>query len=93
MSRSASLICSPARSRGSGGAGLGSPARPGTEGRLALGSLLRRFPELRLAVSATALHWGHRDGLVLRGLCELLVIPGPHRISWFAIEAGRRGEE
>jgi cytochrome P450 len=51
------------------------------EGQLALGSLLRRFPELRLAVPAAALHWGHGDGLVLRGLSELPVIPGPHRIS------------
>ena len=93
MSRSASMISSPARSHGSGCAGLGSPAKPGTEGRLALGSLLYRFPELRLAVSATAPYWGHGDGLVLRGLSELLVIPGPHRISWFAIEAGRRGKE
>ena len=51
------------------------------EGQLALGSLLRRFPELRLAVPADELHWGHGDGLVLRGLSELPVIPGPHRIS------------
>src|SRR6185437_884056 len=46
------------------------------EGQLALGSLLRRFPELRLAVPAAALHWGHGDGLVLRGLSALPVIPG-----------------
>ena len=51
------------------------------EGQLALGSLLHRFPELRLAVPDTELHWGHGDGLVLRGLSELPVIPGPHRIS------------
>jgi cytochrome P450 len=49
------------------------------EGRLALGSLFRRFPELRLAVPVEELHWGHGDGLVLRGLSELPVIPGPHR--------------
>ena len=49
------------------------------EGQLALGSLLRRFPELRLAVPAGDLHWGHGDGLVLRGLSELPVIPGPAR--------------
>jgi cytochrome P450 len=49
------------------------------EGQLALGSLLRRFPELRLAVPADDLHWGHGDGLVLRGLSELPVIPGPAR--------------
>ncbi|HEY7439032.1 MAG TPA: cytochrome P450 [Acidimicrobiia bacterium] len=47
------------------------------EGQLALGTLLRRFPELRLAVPADELHWGHGDGLVLRGLSELPVIPGP----------------
>ena len=51
------------------------------EGQLALGSLLHRFPELRLAVPAAALHWGHGDGLVLRGLSELPVIPGPPEIS------------
>ena len=47
------------------------------EGQLALGSLLRRFPQLRLAVPVNELHWGHGDGLVLRGLSELPVIPGP----------------
>ena len=47
------------------------------EGQLALGTLLRRFPELRLAVPADKLHWGHGDGLVLRGLTEVPVIPGP----------------
>ena len=47
------------------------------EGQLALGSVLRRFPQLRLAVPVEALHWGHGDGLVLRGLSELPVIPGP----------------
>jgi cytochrome P450 len=47
------------------------------EGALALGSLLRRFPELRLAVSVEELRWSHGDGLVLRGLSELPVIPGP----------------
>ena len=47
------------------------------EGQLALGSLLRRLPELRLAVADDDLHWGHGDGLVLRGLSELPVIPGP----------------
>jgi len=46
------------------------------EAQLALGSLLRRFPQLQLAVPFTALHWGHGDGLVLRGLTELPVIPG-----------------
>ena len=47
------------------------------EGQLALTSLLRRFPELRLAPAPEQLHWGHGDGLVLRGLTELPVIPGP----------------
>jgi cytochrome P450 len=49
------------------------------EGQIALGTLLRRFPELRLAVSDDELHWGHGDGLVLRGLTELPVVPGPAR--------------
>ncbi len=47
------------------------------EGQVALGSLLRRFPEISLAVSPADLHWGHGDGLVLRGLSELPVIAGP----------------
>ncbi len=47
------------------------------EGQLALGSLIQRFPRLRLATGRAALHWGHGDGLVLRGLSELPVIPGP----------------
>ncbi len=46
------------------------------EGRLALGGLLQRFPDLHLAVPVDQLHWGHGDGLVLRGLTELPVIPG-----------------
>jgi cytochrome P450 len=47
------------------------------EGQLALSTLFRRFPQLRLAVADDELHWGHGDGLVLRGLTELPVIPGP----------------
>jgi cytochrome P450 len=47
------------------------------EGQLAIGSLLRRFPSLRLGVPVNELHWGHGDGLVLRGLSELPIIPGP----------------
>jgi cytochrome P450 len=47
------------------------------EGQLALRSLLARFPDLRLAVPVEELHWSHGDGLVLRGLAELPVIPGP----------------
>ncbi len=46
------------------------------EGQIALGSLLDRFPELSLAVPSEELHWDHGDGLVLRGLSELPVIPG-----------------
>jgi len=49
------------------------------EGQLALGALLQRFPELRLAVPLSELRWGHGDGLVLRGLTELPVIPGRAR--------------
>jgi cytochrome P450 len=47
------------------------------EGHLALAGLLQRFPQLRLAVPDEELHWGHGDGLVLRGLSELPVVPGP----------------
>jgi cytochrome P450 len=46
------------------------------EGNVALSSLLSRFPQLHLAVPADALRWGHGDGLVLRGLSDLPVIPG-----------------
>jgi cytochrome P450 len=46
------------------------------EARLALKSLILRFPRLRLAGDRATLHWGHGDGLVLRGLSELPVIPG-----------------
>jgi cytochrome P450 len=47
------------------------------EGQLALRALLNRFATLRLAVPVEELHWSHGDGLVLRGLAELPVIPGP----------------
>jgi cytochrome P450 len=47
------------------------------EGRVALSTLLRRFRHIALAVSSADLHWAHGDGLVLRGLTELPVIPGP----------------
>lgn len=47
------------------------------EGRLALLSLFGRFPRIRLAVDVPELHWGHGDGLVLRGLSALPVVPGP----------------
>jgi cytochrome P450 len=49
------------------------------EGQLALAALLDRFPELRLAVDFDDLHWGHGDGVVLRGLSALPVVPGPAR--------------
>jgi cytochrome P450 len=47
------------------------------EGQIALGTLFRRFPDLRLAVPVGQLHWDHGDGLVLRGLTNLPVVPGP----------------
>lgn len=46
------------------------------EGRVALEALIQRFPELQLAEPADQLHWGHGDGLVLRGLSSLRVVPG-----------------
>ena len=49
------------------------------EGHVALASLLNRFPQIRLATAGSELHWGHGDGLVLRGLLQLPVIPGPAR--------------
>ncbi len=50
------------------------------EAHLALGSLFSRFPQLQLAVAVDHLHWDHGDGLVLRGLGELPIVPGPdHR--------------
>jgi len=55
---------------------LGAPLAR-VEGQIAFTTLLTRFPELRLAVPPAELHWGHGDGLVLRGLDELPVIPGP----------------
>lgn len=50
------------------------------EGHIALASLLRRFPEMRIAVPLDELHWNHGDGLVLRGLSALPVVPGPAQI-------------
>jgi cytochrome P450 len=47
------------------------------EGQIAFTSLLTRFPQLRLAGKPDELRWGHGDGLVLRGLDELPVVPGP----------------
>ena len=57
---------------------LGAPWRA-WKASLALGSLLSRFPDLRLAVPPDDLHWGHGDGLVLRGLNALPVVLGPDR--------------
>ena len=47
------------------------------EARIAFTALHTRFPAMRLAVDPTELHWGHGDGLVLRGLTELPVVLGP----------------
>lgn len=47
------------------------------EGRVALASLFARFPGMRLAVDVRELHWGHGDGLVLRGLSALPVVLEP----------------
>ncbi|HEY3605561.1 MAG TPA: cytochrome P450, partial [Sporichthyaceae bacterium] len=46
------------------------------EGQIAFTTLLARFPDLALAAKESPLHWSHGDGLVLRGLKELPVIPG-----------------
>jgi cytochrome P450 len=43
------------------------------EAEIAFTELLRRFPAMRLAVAPEELHWGHGDGLVLRGLSSLPV--------------------
>jgi cytochrome P450 len=47
------------------------------EARIAFTALHARFPAMRLAVDPAELHWGHGDGLVLRGLTELPVILRP----------------
>ena len=46
-------------------------------GPLALASLLRRFPAARARCPGRDLHWGHGDGLVLRGLSGVARDPGP----------------
>jgi cytochrome P450 len=51
------------------------------EAHEALGSLLRRFPHLRIAVPFDELRWSHGDGVVLRGLAELPVVPGPEAVT------------
>ncbi|HEY3528384.1 MAG TPA: cytochrome P450 [Nocardioides sp.] len=47
------------------------------EAEIAFTELLRRFPGMQLAVEPEDLHWGHGDGLVLRGLSALPVLLGP----------------
>jgi cytochrome P450 len=47
------------------------------EAVIAFTTLHSRFPTMQLAVPRPALHWGHGDGLVLRGLTELPVILRP----------------
>jgi cytochrome P450 len=44
------------------------------EAKIAFTELIRRFPEMQLATPPEALHWGHGDGLVLRGLSALPVL-------------------
>jgi cytochrome P450 len=44
------------------------------EAEIAFTSLLSRYPRVRLAVPPDDLHWGHGDGLVLRGLSALPVL-------------------
>jgi cytochrome P450 len=55
------------------------------EAEIAFSELVRRFPQMRLAVAPEDLHWGHGDGVVLRGLSELPVLlrpdPGPDNPS------------
>jgi hypothetical protein len=55
---------------------LGAPLTR-VQGHIAEGSLLRRSPEPSPAVRSEDLYWSHGDGLVLRALSELPVIPGP----------------
>jgi cytochrome P450 len=44
------------------------------EAHIAFTQLLARFPHMRLAATPEDLHWGHGDGLVLRGLSQLPVL-------------------
>ena len=50
------------------------------QARIALTALHTRFPAMRLGVAPTELHWGHGDGLVLRGLTKLPVVLGPSTV-------------
>ena len=47
------------------------------EAEIAFSELIRRFPAMSLAASPHDLHWGHGDGLVLRGLSTLPVLLRP----------------
>jgi cytochrome P450 len=47
------------------------------EAEIAFTELVRRFPRMELATDPEALHWGHGDGLVLRGLSALPVLLAP----------------
>lgn len=47
------------------------------EATLAIGALLERFPVLRPATRLEDLRWDRGDGIVLRGLTSLPVLPGP----------------
>jgi Cytochrome P450 len=51
------------------------------EARIAFTALHTRFSAMRLAVDPSELHWGHGDGLVVRGLTELPVVLGPATAS------------
>ena len=63
------------------------------EGRVALTTLLRRFPQMTLAIPSEELRWRHGDGLVLRGLSELPVIPGPSLPRTGAAGSNQTGSE
>ncbi len=51
------------------------------EATVALGALLRRFPDLRPAADVDALRWDRGDGIVLRGLTALPVVPGAQALA------------
>jgi cytochrome P450 len=63
------------------------------EGQVALRALFRRFPDLHLAVPVEELHWGHGDGLVLRGLTSLPVIAGRPAVDAVIAAAAPRPAE
>ncbi len=51
------------------------------EAEIAFTELLQRFPDMQLAIAPEDLHWGHGDGLVLRGLSALPVWLTPPETS------------